>query len=212
MKEQTKHFESYIQLLKNKVPLYSDMMNEAVMRYYYAISECESSEDVLMEVLISNHIEQSKISFRRKDSQCKFDLYYKSKKEDVAIEFKYHRNAKNSRSCTATKMGAVFSDLNRLSLLKCKKKFFIYIFDEYMKKYYKNNPKEEASIFLIDESINKTFSSSAFSMAGKEFHRVAFSGFEESIDFKRLNYSIKKLVAEGLDDKLYLVILEVSNL
>lgn len=56
-------------------------------------------------------------------------------KEEVVIEFKYHKKVDRSTTCKTTNMGEVFRDVNRLSSLENKEKYFIYVFDQEMKDY-----------------------------------------------------------------------------
>ena len=93
-------------------------------------------------------------------SRCRADLYYSD--EGEVIEFKFHRKTDFSNSCTATKLGSVLNDFNRLSLLENNKKYSIYFFDEQMKKYYvsetKNNNSNKFDILNYDKvNIGDTF-------------------------------------------------------
>ena len=208
MGKKQNRFDDFIKLLGRKKLSPREPLNEALLRYYYATYACTEPEGVLMEVPINEYIVESKKHLRKKNSHCKFDFYYK--KDDTAIEFKYHRSTNNSRSCTTSKAGAAFKDLNRLSLLRCREKYFIYVFDEDMKNYYTNNATYK--LFSMNEAEGEKVLSSSFDVGKGEFRKVAFSGFEdaEAVDFKKLNYSVTRLAAKKLANGLYLMIFEIS--
>lgn len=113
----------------------------------------------------------------------RLDLYFEKLK--VAIEFKYHRKTDYSNNCTATNVGEVFNDINRLSILDCDEKYVIYVFDDKMKKYYRNNgesddkPQYYFNIDRIHEQDNFVFDSTKgiCRYNGMEVLKNAFSSF-----------------------------------
>ena len=205
-----KRFNPFVKLLMAKASSIKVDLNEELLRYYYAISQCPVRENVLMEVPIAKHISASKKTLRKTNSRCKFDLYYE--KPDMAVEFKYDRSTVDTQACYTQKAGSAFSDLNRLSLLDCKKKYFVYLFDKKMKDYYANRDFYVKDIFVIGGDVKKTFHSSSFPQTPNTFASAAFSGCNTTgaVTFTTLNYTAKRVLAiEIAKDELYLVIIQV---
>ena len=155
-------------------------------------------------------IKPTKSSFLA-SNRARADLYY-GNPEDTVIEFKYHRKSDYSSSCTATNMGSVFNDLNRLSILDNKEKYLIYVFDEEMKKYYeKNSPFDILKISKAKVSpkigINKT-TDSKVAIGFEEFKKQAFSGFNCK-KFEDFNYTVKISDIQKLVNGFYLIIYRV---
>ena len=145
------------------------------------------------------------------------ELY--GRKAEAVIEFKYHRATKYSRNCTTTKLGSLFADMNRLSIVDADDKYLIYVFDDDMRKYFGSNRKENKQarecFDLNSISINSTrkITSTTVSSCGKEFPRVAMSDF----DLKKLsassglNYTITAKYAKDIPrTNLYMIIYQIA--
>lgn len=142
---------------------------------------------------------------------------------DVVIEFKYHKKAEYSDTAKTMNMGEVFRDLNRLSTLDNKEKYFIYVFDQEMKEYYdkhvfdilKVNTNKGATLKSIDiETLIK-------GKKVKDFRNVALSSFDRNIvtDFNYFSYTTNVLYSshvttykkfDGKDDNMYMIVLQVN--
>ena len=140
------------------------------------------------------------------------------KKEDMVVEFKCHRKTDYSPCCTATDMGAVFCDLNRLSCLDNKEKYFIYVFDSSMQNYYnkimkKHTPSCPLQMFDISSTavgksfiVDKTLDSVTHGY--NEFRKTAFSSFVSACNaFSCFNYSIDILQAQNIGNTGYYIII-----
>lgn len=145
-----------------------------------------------------------------------------STKDDAVIEFKCHRKTAYSTCCTATDMGAVFCDLNRLSCLANREKYFIYVFDGRMKNYYdgvmkkhtKNcplqmfdvSPSAVGNSFMVDKNLD------GVTCSYKEFTKKAFSSFVSTHKkFACFDYAIDVLYAQkiGTTD-FYIIVARVK--
>ena len=152
------------------------------------------------------------------------DLYYgdidsgdeqDEDKIDSVFEFKYHRRTRYSNCCTGTDCGSVFGDLNRLSILKNREKYFVYVFDDNMyDEYYKNKTQELFKIFKnlsvnsnnpIFVNVGKNFDSvvfgNKFPNASKGFGEIkkgAFSQFKGNCKFAEFKYDIKVLYSSEI--------------
>ncbi|MBE5740728.1 MAG: hypothetical protein E7352_06165 [Clostridiales bacterium] len=165
----------------------------------------------------------------RLNSRARADFHYNGQskqtgeKEDVVIEFKYHKKSPYSDTAKTTNMGEAFRDLNRLSTLANKEKYFIYVFDQEMKDYY---DKHVFDILKVDANKGKTLKSSDIEtlIKGKkteDFKNTALSSFDRNMvkSFDDFNYTVdlhysdcittyKKL--DGSDDKMYIIIVRVK--
>lgn len=143
--------------------------------------------------------------------RARVDLYY-GNPEDAVFEFKYHRRTKYSDCCTATNMGKVFNDLNRLSVIDKTEKYFIYVFDENMKKYYeKHSPFDilKMSRVNVGDKLNVNGAIDKLLAGGyAEFKKQAFSGFT-AIEFKNYDYTIEVKRIETLSNNYNLLIFEI---
>lgn len=151
-------------------------------------------------------------------TRIRADLVYP--KNDAVIEFKCHRATKYSPCCTATDMGSVFNDLNRLSILDNKEKYLIYVFDSTMKKYYdgvmKNFPTTNPlRIFEISPTaigkkyaIDSSFDASlAPTNNYSEFKKKAFYSFNHvAHKFSCFNYQIEIKESQQIGNTPYYVI------
>lgn len=144
--------------------------------------------------------------------RARADLYF-GDTDDTVFEFKYHRQTKYSNNCTATKMGSVFRDLNRLSILDNKEKYLIYVFDEKMKNYYEDNSPfnilkmstvKVGDILKVNGTIDELLADGY-----AEFKQQAFSGFTYT-EFAKFDYTIKVVYKEKLANDYNLLIFKVD--
>lgn len=163
------------------------------------------------------------------NNRARADLYYGGKnkqtgeKEDVVIEFKYHKKSPYSDTAKTTNMGEVFRDLNRLSTLDNQEKYFIYVFDQEMKDYY---DKHVFDVLKVTANKVKTLSSIDIEklIKGKkvaDFKNTALSSFDRNVisSFDDLDYTVDVLYSDcittykkldGSDDKMYMIIIQVK--
>lgn len=147
-----------------------------------------------------------------KSEKASADLYF-GNPEDAVFEFKYHRQTENSRNCTATKMGSVFRDFNRLSILDNKEKYLIYVFDKQMKDYYENN--SPLDIFKMSKTkIGCKYQVNAATdkiITFKSIRDIAFSGFNPTAitGFKDFDYTIEVVYKANLVNDYNLLIFKV---
>lgn len=137
---------------------------------------------------------------------------------DMVIEVKYHRATPYSDSCTTSKAGEAFNDLNRLSMIDAKNKYFVYVFDDGMHDTYnKGGTHYDAKIFKDTfksgnvASINNNYPITSTSKKVKNFKENAFKTFKDKYsDFSYFNYKVKCVYnANIVSQKLWCIILEV---
>ena len=154
----------------------------------------------------------------KKSYRVRADLYYGDINNnceqiegelDCVFEFKYHRRTRYSDCCTGTDCGSVFGDLNRLSILDNKEKYFVYVFDDNMyDEYYAKKTKDIFSLFKILDGEQKSlslfdvknfdkdiFNESSY-VANKNFGEIkkgAFNQFKGPCRFADFNYQVKVL-------------------
>lgn len=168
-------------------------------------------------------------------NNARADLYYGdiSKKgcgrkktvdeEDFVFEFKYHRCTRYSDCCTGTDCGSVFRDLNRLSILDNREKYFVYVFDEKMRKYYDDkisaNSDSAFEIFKklngekrqpVEHKVDSNFDKVIFDETNPdkvtrtgfgEINKGAFSQFNVNKDvFNNFNYKVQVLYSNKICD------------
>ena len=158
------------------------------------------------------------------NSRARADLYYQENgKEDVVIEFKYHKKVDSSPTCKTTNMGEVFRDLNRLSTLDNKEKYFIYVFNQEMKEYYdkivgRSNHATNSPIQILNVSSSaggKTYAVNGdFDAEVKgynEFYKNALSSFcSNQCNFGLLNYQIEMKQSQQIGNTdYYLIVVQV---
>ena len=154
--------------------------------------------------------------------RARADLYYgdidncKKKnavEQDVVLEFKYHRCTRYSDCCTGTDCGSVFRDLNRLSILDNKEKYFVYVFDQKMKEYYdekiKRNQKSSYEIFNIKNrpsgpiKVDASFDNIVKERGYGEVKKGAFIQFNtnnKTFTFDKFNYEVEVLYCNKITD------------
>ena len=146
------------------------------------------------------------------------DLYYAD--TDTVFEFKYHRKTDYSNNCTTTKVGTAFKDINRLSILENREKYFIYVFDDQMAGYYSNNSNKSKDFpqyyFDLDciktgytFNINKTTAPSQYSIT---FRENAFLGFLKSAQsFNSFGYCMTVEFAGKIPDtKFNMIVYKIA--
>ncbi len=123
--------------------------------------------------------------------------------DDMVIEVKYHRETPYSANCTTSKAGSVFNDLNRLSVIDNKQKFFVYVFDKTMKTYFDNVSRQFTDI-LKENAQNQTFTidakydkmpQDAKNNAFRSFVVDSFSAFH-TYQVKIISYNMRSVNAQ----------------
>ncbi len=146
------------------------------------------------------------------------DIYYST--DDMVIEVKYHRVTPYSDSCTTSKAGEVFNDLNRLSMIDAKNKYFVYVFDDDMYNTYNGdrtnyNATILKTTFNIGDTavIDNNYPITSTSKKVKNFKENAFKTFKDKYsDFSYFNYKVKCVYnANIVSQKLWCIILEVEK-
>lgn len=146
------------------------------------------------------------------------DIYYST--DDMVIEVKYHRATPYSDSCTTSKAGEAFNDLNRLSMIDAKNKYFVYVFDDGMHDTYNNGGTHyDAKIFKDTfksgnvASIDNNYPITSTSKKVKNFNENAFKTFQSVYtDFKYFDYDVQCVYnAPIVQGKLWCVILKVDR-
>lgn len=138
--------------------------------------------------------------------------------DDMVIEVKYHRATPYSDSCTTSKAGEVFNDLNRLSMIDAKNKYFVYVFDDDMYNTY-NGDKINYNATILKTTFNigntavidNNYPITSTSKKVKNFKENAFKTFKDKYsDFSYFNYKVKCVYnANIVSQKLWCIILEV---
>ncbi len=146
------------------------------------------------------------------------DIYYST--DDMVIEVKYHRETPYSDSCTTSKAGEVFNDLNRLSMIDAKNKYFVYVFDDGMYNTY-NGDKINYNATILKTTFNigdtavidNNYPITSTSKKVKNFKENAFKTFKDKYsDFSCFNYKVKCVYnANIVSQKLWCIILEVEK-
>lgn len=140
--------------------------------------------------------------------------------DDMVIEVKYHRATPYSDSCTTSKAGEAFNDLNRLSMIDAKNKYFVYVFDDGMHDTYNNGGTHyDAKIFKDTfksgnvASIDNNYPITSTSKKVKNFNENAFKTFQSVYtDFKYFDYDVQCVYnAPIVQGKLWCVILKVDR-
>lgn len=185
----------------------SHLVTECLIRYWFIKAHSAKAEIEVPYRVLPIKPTKNYLEYKR----ARVDLYY-GNPEDAVFEFKYHRRTKYSDCCTATNMGKVFNDLNRLSIIDKAEKYFIYVFDENMKKYYeKNSPFDLLQISKIKVGDTRKIDGDIdIKLVGKyaEFKKQAFSGFAVN-EFKDFDYTIEITDKQTLVNDFYLIIYKI---
>lgn len=140
--------------------------------------------------------------------------------DDIVIEVKYHRATPYSDSCTTSKAGEVFNDLNRLSMIDAKNKYFVYVFDSDMHDTYnKGGTHYDAKIIKTTFNIGNTavidndYPITSTSEKVKNFKENAFKTFTDThSDFIYFDYDVQCVYnAPIVQGKLWCIILKVDR-
>lgn len=220
------NYLTYVTELSNHFNKMAHLVTEDLIRYWFIITQKLS----INETKIEKPYRLLKIKIKLKNvlnNKARADLYYNNRNEqiheDVVIEFKYHKKSPYSNTAKSTNMGEVFRDLNRLSCLNNKEKYFIYVFDQEMKDYYDNYVFD---ILKVDTNKGKTLNSIDIENLiniknSKEFKNTALSSFDRNVveDFNYFDYTVKVLFSKciteytnlnGNNDKMYITILKIN--
>ena len=241
------NFDNFKNELKTHFDNEHHLVSEDLIRYWF-IGTHSSNGDAYTEV---PYIRAGKTPLlintnapKLNSDQARADLYYgdidncKKKnddEQDIVLEFKYHRCTRYSDCCTGTDCGSVFRDLNRLSILENKEKYFVYVFDQAMKKYYDEkitkNPNSAYEIFNIKNrpsnpiKVDGSFDATVGQWGYGEVKKGAFSQFDtanKTFTFDDFNYKVEVLHSSKITDvtvtefgkskdkSYYLVICQVS--
>lgn len=165
---------------------------------------------------------------------AKADLYYgdgtgecDEEKGGVDAAFNFHFHTGNpfimrNTETLAKDAGAFFRSINMLSVLENKEKFFVYVFDETMKRYYdeKRATLSAFSMFQIESGVLnpvKTITPNEFGAIncrnyGKRYDRFwqAFSVFSSGYAFSAFGYAVDVLysapILENEGEQYYMII------
>ena len=166
--------------------------------------------------------------FRLKEgkNRCRADLHYCG--EDQVVEFKFHRSTMYSKSCTASDLGTLLNDFNRLSILDNKNKYSIYICDAFMEDYFINHHKTHFPFLDYNNTITTGFKYAEKFYEIENFMDIlkhAFSSFLDKknyntnpsvFDLRKFKYEIKLIYKNsfvGTDSQknLYLFVFEILS-
>ena len=221
------NYAGYVAELSKHFNNKAHLITEDLIRHWFIITQKLSIKETKIEK--PYRLLKLKNKFQKVlNNRARADLYYDGQsketyeKEDIVIEFKYHKKSFYSDTAKTTNMGEVFRDLNRLSTLDNDEKYLIYVFDQEMKEYYDNhvfnilkvNANQGEFLNSVDiESLIKVKNT-------KDFKKTAFSSFGANYqDFAKFNYTAKVLYSsqittykklDGKDDNMYIIILEVN--
>ena len=208
-------------------PKYREMMGQPYINVpYYSVDKKQNSVTPLI-----MKKDRPKLSMLNDSPFWKVDLYYgsidkeKESELDVAFDFCFHTEKLFNKRIKGRESGEFFNSLNKLSLLENKEKYFVYVFDLPIKKYYDNQLFNNSNIALFNilegEPENKIEISSKdldfaipyYFAYENEFYQKAFSCFH-SIRFSEFKYDIEILysdtIIDGREKKYYLLIGKVK--
>lgn len=224
MKINYKAFEDELALRFNNM---AHLVTEDLIRQWFIEKQKLTIKNTIIEEPYRELISKRSKFYSEINSRARVDLYYKGtneqtkENEEVVIEFKYHKKVDRSTTCKTTNMGEVFRDLNRLSSLENKEKYFIYVFDQEMKDYY---DKQSFDILKVG-NYSSAHIPSALNKYIKdehgEFYKSAFSSFSDNYqDFSYFGYTVEvlysnhittyKTLAENSDNSIYMIVLQVK--
>ena len=210
-------YELFTQTLKFYLMKHPAIVDEDLIRYWFL---CIHNTNPIIEVAYKPNKKQHNYLKINPAHQQIFtskkacaDLYYAN--TDTVFEFKYHRKTDYSNNCTTTKIGCAFRDLNRLSILDNKEKYFVYVFDNQMRNYFINKDIGSSTphFYFNTKTITKA---SKFVINGnnplssytqKEFVKNAFSGFSQSAhSFHSLNYTLEVVYISPIPDTDFILL------
>ena len=206
------NYSDYVSQLENYFSSISKLMTEDLVRHIFVMLHNKNCAIEVPYIRTKSPITPLKVKKTKltyfKNSLSRADLYYErgvkgitDDEKDAVIEFKFHRRTKYSQNCATSKIGSVFGDLNRLSLLKNDTKYLIYVFDKNMFDYFDkcmkpNDPRyyfntkslSVGSLYTIEPN-----PSTAPRFFEKEFSKNALRGFNSAVasDMSAFCYDIE---------------------
>ena len=208
-------------------PKYREIMGQPYINVpYYSVDTKHKS---ITPLIIKE--EKPKLSMLNDSPFWKVDLYYgsidkeKESELDVAFDFCFHTEKLFNKRIKGREGGEFFNNLNKLSLLENKEKYFIYVFDLPIKNYYNNQLFKNSNIALFNilegkpenkieiPSKNLDYAIPRHFAYENEFMQKAFSCFY-SRKFSEFKYDIEILYSDtiinGREKKYYLLIGKVK--
>ncbi len=125
-------FKKFEDKLAEKFDDMSHLVTEDLIRYWFIQSQGLD----LGKAEIEKGYKRIETGIKTVASRARANLVYD---ENAVIEFEFHKGIKTSATCKTTNMGRAFGNLNKLSMLKDKERYFIYVFDQEMQNYYRDN-------------------------------------------------------------------------
>ena len=206
-----KVFRTFWKRIKNRFNLKGDGFSEDYMRYVLFTSllrgTTESAKDSLL-VHMDLECPYKNLLTNKKLKGKKLDMWISHGNPKIAIECKYHRDAKNARIGRPVAAGSIFEDLRRLSKIKmaygdkvgC---YFVYLTTKTMAK---NLCKNYGNFFELEEG-----DSSEIEIT-KEFILSHPPVFQDQID-EPFTCTITNVFADEFckeESKIYIRIFEVD--
>ena len=214
------NYGTYVEELTNRFNNMAHLVTEDLIRQLFIETQKFTIRNTIIEKPYRELLSMLSRYYSEINSRARADFYYNGKNEDVVIEFKYHKKVDRSTTCKTTNMGEVFRDLNRLSILENKEKYFIYVFDQEMKDYYDSQPFDILKIGKNNTATIPASMSDYIKDEHGEFYKNAFSSFSDMFqDFSGFSYTVDVLYSsriitykklDGKHDNIYLIILSVN--
>ena len=210
----TINYISFITELNQQFSKMPKLITEDLIRQWFIDTQSLTYSETIIEKpykLLSINKKSSVVI----NNRARADLYYQEHgKEDVVVEFKYHKKIDTSTTCKTTNLGEVLRDLNRLSCLNNKEKYFIYVFDKEMKDYYDNAYTKYKDLeFLSINNANGKYHIGAnldIAKLPKNVQDVAFSPFSKSYKkFANFDYDINVNPVNIPTTDYYLIVIKV---
>lgn len=205
------NWEQFVKTLSGEFIKNSQLITEGRIRHIFAdgiqmcVDRLEAEKSYFDAAMRLN---SSKPALQRGEKNTPHaDLYCREGQTDYVFEFKYGIGTNHTEMA-----GFAFNDLNRLSVVDVDKKFFVYVFNDNVAKYY--NSTRCGGVFNIDKAksfykIGTSFpTESTASFIGK-----AFSSFANSeLSFSDFSYTIEKVIAEKIpNSNLHIIVYEVKQ-
>ena len=227
------HYSAYVRELEKYFTRIPKLMTEDLVRYIFMETHSQNCDIEIPYIRTQSPATPLKINGMNlsyfQNSLSRADLYYEkgingitNDGYDAVIEFKFHRCTRYSQNCTTSKIGSVFSDLNRLSTLTNGTKYIIYVFDKNMLNYFKgSNAGSPRSYFNVNSlSVGKSYTIAPDAVKtpdffGREFSRNALHGFDKTVvkDMSSFCYNIElEHCAQIPNVDYYLVAYKVNNM